>query len=221
MRHRFVTFASAVLTLIVAGPGRADYIVLVENASSPPGPSIGSLNVDLLNTGPDTAIGSFSFALSVPSNSGITFTRVDTRTVYIFAFSGLGPDITNPTPQAPGTAIAGSDFTTRPGGEIISHNETLALGRVLFTVSPSLQRGTVPVSLSPFPLTSLSDASVPIPNNIPITRLINGSITVPEPPALVLAGIGTLGLLTCDWWRKRPGSMAVRSRRSETGEFTK
>jgi PEP-CTERM motif-containing protein len=187
----------------------------VQNVTVAPGPSSGSLDVLLLNTGPDTAIGSFSFALSVPSNSGITFTKVDTNTrtaPYIFDFSALGPDITSPTPAFPGPAITASDFTTRPGGEIIFHNETLALGRVLFSVSQSLQLGTVPVSLSLFPSTSLSDASFPIPNNIPITRLINGSITVPEPSAIVLAGFGALGLLVFGCLLKRSGSMVAKPR---------
>jgi hypothetical protein len=70
---------------------------------------------------------------------------------------------------------------------------------VFFDVASSASPGSITVSLTPYPSTSLTDPNL---NNIPVGTLTDGAITiltrnvVPEPAALVSA---TLGLLAGTW----------------------
>src|ERR1035437_2132259 len=149
-----------------------------------------SLDVLLRNTsGPAVSIEGFFFEL-LASSPDVTFTDATTTTGtgYIFGAGSLfGPDIIGPgsTPQD----LSGSDLDSA-GSVSLASGATVALGHVLFNVSPTALTPTVNFPLAGFPGTSLADDSG---NNVPITTLnggqfqINGApAPVPEPSTLIL-----------------------------------
>jgi hypothetical protein len=196
---KILSVAAAGLLLATALPARAGIIVSVESVSANAGTTGNTLEVDVTNTGPNAVdIAAFSFEISVPSGSGVTFTGADTSTSmnpYIFTGNSFfGPQIGTPSGTPLGTTLDASDLATS-GSTTLSTGETLALGRVSFDVAGSAPNGPVTVSFSGFVPASLSD---PNQNTIPIDTLTNGTITisqgaVPEPSSLVSATLGVLG----------------------------
>ena len=160
-----------------------------------PGELGDTLEVNLQNTGSTAvAIAAFSFELTDPGGSGITFQGADFNTAmntYIFAgYSFLGPTLSAST----GTTLDAGDVAT-PGVAIVGRRRDRRPGRVFFDVAGSAPSGPVTVSLTPYPITSLTDPNM---GNIPIDTLTNGMITirgavVPEPSAQFLATLGFLG----------------------------
>jgi hypothetical protein len=194
-RPGILAVAIAWLLLDAAAPARAALIVSVGNVSAVQGTSGNTLEVDLQNTGASVKIAAFSFELSVPLGSGVSFTAADTATtIHTYIFNGnsaQGPNIataTGTTLDASDNAISGS--TTLGTGSIV------ALGRVSYAVAGAAPIGPVPVSFTGFPATSLADPNL---SDIAIGTLSNFTITVtsgaivPEPSSLVSAALGLLG----------------------------
>ena len=181
-----------------------------------------AFDVTLTNTGTGAVtVGSFAFELSV-SSSLIDFTSATVSTSaapYIFAGSSLfGPMIST---LASGGTLDASDLTTSSTGVTIASGSTVGLGHVFFNVSASAPTSAIPVEFTAFPVTNLSDASSPRPNNIPINSLTSGMIdiqatsVVPEPSMFTIfsIGIGLVGVFQ--------GTRAAHRRvyRTETSGF--
>ena len=185
-----------VVGLLISAPAEASLIISVGNVFSSSPSSGNTLEVDLTNTGPASiTLAGFSFEIDV-TDPHITFTSatIATAAAYVFAGSSLfGPIIST---SVPGQTLDASDLWAGLGGATIGAGATVGLGHVFFDVSAGDVSGLVTVMLSPFPFTSLSD---PEGNNISITTLASGSITiaaspVPEPSALILALLGLAAL---------------------------
>jgi hypothetical protein len=198
------------LVLCTARSAGAGIIVSVQSVSASTGTTGNTLEVDVQNTGASVDIAAFSFEISVPGGSGITFTAADTSTstfTYIFAGnSAQGPNIN----VTSGTDLMASD-NAASGSTKLNTGVTLALGRVSFNVASSAPLGPVTVSLTDFPATSLT---APDLSNIHIDTLTNGTITVtqgvavPEPSSLVSASVGLVGVA----WLIRRKRSAARSK---------
>jgi len=179
-------------------PARADLVLLATNSGATQGDTGDTLEVGLTNNGPsDVTIGGFSFGISVPSTSGITFTDVTTNTAtpYIFAGTSLfGPDITNPGQTLPATDITASDITENPSGIDVASGSTVGLGLVFFSVAANAAPTSVSVNFDDYPVSSLSDENG---NNVSIDTFEGSAIlvapstaAVPEPSAAAaLAGL--------------------------------
>jgi hypothetical protein len=189
--------ATGMLLLFAAVPAQADLILNVQSVTAAAGSTNNALDVTLTNNGPSAVtIGGASFGLMV-SSTNITFTSATTGTTlapYIFdGQSAFGPTIST-TP--PGQTLEASDvFAVFGSGTTVGAGMTVGLGRVLFNVAPGTAPGPYPVTVQPFAFTGLIDPSGL--NNIPITTLNGGNITVigatapvPEPSTLLLAGLG-------------------------------
>ena len=197
-RRWVVAVAVAVAALLSSAPARASLILNVSSVTVASGSTGDSFDVTLTNTGPGAspAIGSFSFALS--SSTQINFTGVTIATSsapYIFDGLGLfGPNIT--TSAGPGTVSASDAFSVIGSGTTLGAGATVGLGQVVFNAGAA---GVYTVTVLPFPATSLSDTSFPVPGNIPITTLNGGTITVPptggEVPEPATLGMGLTALL--------------------------
>ncbi|HMP17791.1 MAG TPA: PEP-CTERM sorting domain-containing protein [Gemmatales bacterium] len=165
---------------------------------------VGSVTVDAPSTGntfeisitnvgntASASIAGFSFGISVPVTSGITFTDASIATIlnpYLFAGNSSTPPFSNTA--FPNQAFIASDFYADVGGVVINSNQTFSLGLITFDVASDAVNPTT-VTLQAFPATSLSDD---LANNVSFTGF-NGTITlsaVPEPSTwalLVMSGV--------------------------------
>lgn len=187
--------AGVVACFLIPATARADLIVSVQSVSAAVGSSDNGIDVELTNNGAtDLTIAGFSFGISI-ANSDISFTDANTSTIEPYIFDGnslFGPDLTGPTSgQSLSTSDAYSGFNS---GATLDAGATLGLGHVLFDVSPGAASGVFPVDLAVFPTTSLADESG---NNIPIDKLVSGSITITGPTSPVPEPSSMLLLLSC------------------------
>ncbi len=206
---RFVSLLVAGVAACLLGPVTAwgDVVISVQSVTAAAGSSGNGIDVDLTNSGPSAVIiGGFSFGISI-ANPDISFTDANTGTAapYVFGVDSLfGPDLTGPTS---GQTLSASDLFSVPlAGVTLSAGSTVGLGHVLFDVAPGAAGGFFPVDLTPFPTTSLSDASG---SDIPVSTLLAGSITipsavVPEPSSTLLLIFGAALLWTAA--RRRRGT---------------
>ena len=153
--------------------------------------------MDLLDTGGTFDVAGFSFELSVPSGSGVTFTGVNTGTTsapYIYGTLQSPPLSFDTFPNTDFTASNSS--MTAPGFTTITTGMTFGLGHISYAVASGTAYGSRPVKFVAGSNTTLSDING---NAIPFMPQ-NGSIAVvpspavPEPGALPLLGLGFLGL---------------------------
>jgi hypothetical protein len=206
VRRGILAFMVAGLVLGMGRSGHADISVSVEPATIPVNAgSIGNtLEIDLTNTGPAVNVAGFSFEISVPTSSGVTFTGADTSTsaTYIFAGNSLFGPIISSSP--PGTTLDAGDLAATLGSftTVGPGATTFGLGLVSFDVAGSAT-GTATVSFN----SSITTLTAPDGSNIPINTLNNGTITiqspspVPEPATFFPVALGLLGL-SCLTWRK-------------------
>jgi hypothetical protein len=170
----------------------AGTIFAVEGASAAPGSTGNGLDVVLEAT---SALNIDAFAVEVTTTDpGITFTGATTGTAATYIFSGnsvFGPDIGTTTPPSQtfdASDLAMTPSTTMPG--------TVGLAHFTFDVANDATGGPFTISLTALG-NSLSD---PNGNNVPITALDDGTITiasVPEPAVLDLSALAlAAGLLT-------------------------
>jgi hypothetical protein len=192
---------------------RAALIESVQSVAAPAGSSGLTFDVTLMNTGPGSfTIGGFTFGIQA-STSNITFAGVTTATTtapYIFDGLGLfGPNIGNPPGTNPPSITAGDLFSVIGSGATLGSGQTVGLGHVSFNVPSGAPAGPITISLVPS-ATSLTDASFPTPNIIPINTLNSGTVTVtggviPEPSSLLIVISGTVaGGLPILLSRRRP-----------------
>jgi hypothetical protein len=191
---------SKILAVSVAlgffGAARADVMITVRDSTVMAG-SGSMFDVVLVNdTASPLTVAGFSFEISVPPASGITFTAANTMTsdTYVFAGHSLG-FVTSPA--FPNTDFGANDFYDTLGGAVVAAGATVGLGHVMYAASPN-SNGSITVTLVGTPATSLSDDQG---NDIPFTGT-NGTIQVqgsgptlvPEPASLTLLLLGGAGL---------------------------
>jgi hypothetical protein len=199
----FRWLALGVVAWTVAGlPARAGIIINVGSASVFRG-GTSTLDVTLSNTGLSAQnLAGFSFEISVPVGSGITFSGVNETTGMPYIFFGDSFDtisngdstISHGTAHpGPGAIIDASDFSNSGLGVSVASGATLGLGHVLFSAAGGAPLGPAPVTLStagcptacgPTSLSDSNGASVAFSG-------VNGAITVaassvPEPSTLLL-----------------------------------
>ena len=196
-RRWVVAVAVAVAALLSSAPARASLILNVSSVSVASGTTGASFDVTLTNTGPSAspAIGAFSFSLTTSTQINFTGVTISTSAPYIFGGLGfVGPNIT--ATAGPGAVSASDFFSVIGSGTTLGPVTTVGLGHVVFNAGAA---GVYTVTVLPFPATSLSDTSFPVPHDIPITTLNGGTITVtptggevPEPATL---GMGLTALI--------------------------
>jgi hypothetical protein len=195
------------LTLMVSLLGfsltyaQADIRIIVGSATVG-APSTGNtFEVSITNVGSTASvpISGFSFGLSVPGASGITFTAATINTVlngYLFAGETTPPFTTDSFPNQTFTA---SDFYAQNGGIVINPNQTFGLGLITFDVASNAANQTT-VTLAAFPVTSVNDENF---NEVAFTGF-NGTISlsaVPEPATWAMIGVGSVTL--SGWYYRR------------------
>jgi hypothetical protein len=189
----------AALGLGVA-PSAADAAAIIEAGSSTvaAGQS-GSFDVVLTSTGGSFDVSGFSVELSVPANSGVTFTgasAITTTAGYLFS--------TLQTPPLTFSAFPTTDFVisdasvTPPDFFVtVAPGQTYGLGHVTYSVASGTHPGVIPDSLLNLGTTTeLLDVS----DHVITSSVSNGSITVvgtsvPEPSSLILWLITAVTLL--------------------------
>jgi PEP-CTERM motif-containing protein len=184
--------------LLISAPVGASLIITAGNGFLNSPSLTNTLEINLTNTGPASlSLGGFSFEIEV-TDPDITSALATTAMVapYVFAGNSLyGPIIST---SVPGEILDVLDLWSGVGGgATIAAGATMGLGHVFFDVSAGDSSGLVPVTLSPFPATTLSD---PEDRNVSVDELANGSITiagsaVPEPSALTLVLLGLVALV--------------------------
>jgi hypothetical protein len=207
MRHLLP--AVAAIGLLAGVPGQASIIATIQSVTAAAGDTGDKFEVSLKNTGAAVTINSFSFGLDV-AGTAITLTSAVMETSpdsYIFAGNSLFGDPLSTTSGAQ-EIIASDTWGGAGSGFTLGTNATVALGEVLFNVSPTAT-GVYTVSFEQV-TTSLSD---PLGGAIPINTENAGAITiigtspVPEPStwALTIAATACFFLVTGARRRGAPG----------------
>lgn len=188
---------------------QADIRIIVGSATVG-SPSTGNtFEVSITNVGSTASvpIAGFSFGLSVPGASGITFTDATISTVlnsYLFAGQTSTPPFS--LDSFPNQSFIASDFYAQNGGIVINPGQTFGLGLITFDVASNAANQTT-VTLAAFPATSLNDDNSPIPNDVEFTGF-NGTISlsaVPEPATWAMIGVGSVTLT--GWYYRRRQQM--------------
>lgn len=210
MRQILRTLITAYAGVLACSSARADMIFSIQpsTVTAAPGDIGDVLDVVLKNTGLSSiSVQSFAFEVSV-SDPDITFTGANFSTALPYIFAGNSFDVNNSLPldaDGPGQVVDGSDLTNDFTGVTLASGQSLALGHLLFNVSPSAVTGLVPVSFTgPTVSNSLSD---PSGGNIPLGTPSGGNInvsnvsTTPEPSSIFLMVVGMAGMGA--WSRRR------------------
>jgi hypothetical protein len=170
----------------------ASTIFVVEGASAAPGSTGNGLDV-VLETTSILSIDAFGVEVTT-TDPDIMFTGATTGTATTYIFSGnslFGPNIGTTTPPSQNFDASDLAMTTPP-----DISGTVGLAHFTFDVANDATGGPFTISLTGLG-NSLSGSNG---NNIPITTLEDGTITiesVPEPAALGLSALAlAAGLLT-------------------------
>jgi PEP-CTERM motif-containing protein len=154
----------------------------------------------LTNNGPSSiSVAGFFFEVSV-TDPDITLTGADFSTgafTYIFAGDSFDQSNSLPLNFTSGQTLDGSDSTNDGAGITLTSGESLALGRVLFNISPTAATGPFTVSFTGG--TDSNNLSNPAGGPVSVDNFTSGTITitsstVPEPASLflVLGGMAAL-----------------------------
>lgn len=172
---------------------QANLRIIVNSVVVPPTSTGNTFEVSITNVGnaASAPLAAFSFGLSVPGASGITFTNATINTVtnsYLFLGQSSTPPFSNNS--FPNQSFIATDIYAASGGISVNPGQTFGLGLITFDVAAGASSPTT-VTLAAFPATSLSDN---LANNVPFTGF-NGTITiaaVPEPTTWAMLGVGAI-----------------------------
>jgi hypothetical protein len=175
---------------------------------SNPGDVGDAFNVILTNSGLSSiSIESFSFEVSV-TDPDITLTSADFSTLaFPYIFAGDSFDVINGfalNTNGPGQTLDASDVTNDGAGVTLSSGESLALGRVLFDVSPTAALDAFTVSFTGTPtVADGNNLSDPTGDSIVIDFFAIGTVyLVPEPSSLLPTLAGVFALAGIRRWRR-------------------
>jgi hypothetical protein len=208
MKHTLGILIASCAAALLCSPARANTILSIQPLSvSVAAGSMGdAFDVVLTNSGPASiSVASFAFEVSV-TDTDITFTAADFSTgAFSYIFVGDSFDVINAftlNTNGPGETLDASDLTNDGAGITLISGASLALGEVLFNVSPTAAPGTFTVSFTGMPIVSdANNLSNPAGNAIAIDNFSSGSITigggssVPEPSSLLLSFAGMAALV--------------------------
>ncbi len=195
MRTSF-TFLAVALLLCGVAPARAGTLdIMITNTNTQPG-TAGQFEIDLVNNSASAVnVASFSVDALLSDITNVVFTAIDNATTapYIFSITGSFDGGFSGT-LLPDEVMAND--TAASGGQLVNPGETWGLAHVRYLVDPNAPLGTVvPVSLQPFPATSLSD---PAGADISFNG-VDGTITVgtavPEPASFTMLAMAGVVLL--------------------------
>jgi hypothetical protein len=177
-----------------------------------PPPAAGSngdvLEVLLSNTGPSgILVAGFNFGVTT-TDTDVTFVSADTATTsqpYIFLGNSFDVQNSLPLNLTSGASLLGNDSTGDFSNVSVGAGQTLALGRVLYNVSPTAAPGPFTVRFT----TGAADNNLTQADatSVPVDTFQTATITIeatPEPATLLLIPAGLLAL----GWRKRAAQRA-------------
>jgi hypothetical protein len=194
--------------VLICSPARAStsFSISPSTFDALPGDVGDAFDVVFTNLGPGSiTVAGFAFEVSV-TDTDITLTGADFSTSaypYIFAGDSVDEDLSVPLNlPTSGQTLDANDTYDLSGGITLTSDESLALGEVLFSVSPTAATGPFTVSFTGIPAPSdANNLSDPSGNAINVDSFIDGTIditgsteSVPEPSSffLVLAGIAAV-----------------------------
>jgi hypothetical protein len=200
-----ILIASCAAAFTCSPAGATTFSIQPSAVSASPGSSGNAFDVVLTNNGPGSiTVGIFAFEVSV-TDADVNLTGADFSTgatAYIFAGHSFDQDNSLPLnlPSSGQTLDASDSYDISGSGVTLTSGESLALGEVLYSVSPTAVAGPVTVSFTGTPSVSdgnnLSDPSF---NAINVDTFTSGTITIttPEPSSifLTLAGMAALAAL--------------------------
>lgn len=210
--NRWILVCLAWLCILQSTHAQANLQIIVGSATAN-SPSTGNtFEVSITNAGnaPSAPLAGFSFGLSVPGTSGITFTNATIFTTlnpYLFAGQSSTPPFSNTA--FPNQSFIATDLYASAGGVPIAPGQTFGLGLISFDVALGATDTTV--TLAAFPATGLSDENG---NNV-IFEGFSGLITiaaVPEPATWGMIGLAALSSVGL-WYRyRRNQKLAMETR---------
>jgi len=202
--------ASCGAALICSSANATSFSIQPSTVTASPGAVGDAVVVVLTNNGVSSiTVGTFAFEVSA-TDPDITLVGADFSTgatPYIFA--GQSADQTFSLPlldSTTGQTLDASDsFFPFGSGVTLTSGESLALGEVLFDVSPTAATGPFTISFTGSPaVANGNNLSDPNGNNIPIDTFTSGTINItstPEPSSLLLMFAATAALAA--WKRRR------------------
>jgi PEP-CTERM motif len=204
MKRTLGIFTAVCAAILFGSVARASttYSIQPPTVAASPGDVGDAFDVVLTNNGPSSIlVQSFAFEVSV-TDADVTLTGADFSTgafTYIFAGNSFDQNNFLPLNTTSGQTLDGSDGTSDGAGITLTSGQSLALGRVLFDISPTAATGPFTVSFTGTPAVGDSNnLTGPGPSFTPINvdSFSSGTITitsssVPEPSSLwlVLGGM--------------------------------
>lgn len=200
--NRWLMAGLVLICITGSASAQAALQIIVESVTAN-SPSTGNtFEVSITNVGNASSapLAGFSFGISVPGGSGITFTNATIFTAlnpYLFLGQSSTPPFSNTA--FPNQSFIATDLYATAGGVPIGPGQTFGLGLISFDVAAGASDTTV--TLAGFPSTSLSDEN----GSTVDYDGFNGLITiaaVPEPATWGMIGLGALSSVGL-WYRYR------------------
>jgi hypothetical protein len=202
MKRTLGVFIAACAAVLFCSAARASttYSIQPPTVGASRGDVGDAFDVVLTNSGPSSiSVAGFFFEVSV-TDPDITLTGADFSTgsfTYIFAGDSFDQNNFLALNTTSGSTLDGSDSTNDGAGITLMSGQSLALGRVLFNISPTAATGPFTVSFTGTPaVTDANSLSDPAGAPITVGSFTSGTITitsssVPEPSSLwlVLGGM--------------------------------
>jgi hypothetical protein len=151
-KHRLGVLFAGCAAVFMSTPAHATTTFSIQPAGLISAPSgTGAFDVVLTNNGP-SSISVAAFSFEITAGAGVTLTSADFATgVNSYIFAGDSFDIDNSatlyTNLLPAQNVVADDHTEDGAGITLASGESLALGDVLFSVSPTTSAGPVSLSL--------------------------------------------------------------------------
>ena len=189
----------------VAAPVQAGLLIGVVGGDAKPG-TTSDFGVTLTNTGTtsaaDVLIAGFAFEITAAGNDVTFIATDDSIHPYIFeGYSLFSPDITLAISPDGHTISAADNYATPLDGITLAHGQSVWLGRVSFSLSPSTPIGQIPLAFTPDPTTGVND-----PDGIQYTVFLQTDAhidVIPEPATITSLGIGVVGAIVSLKRRRR------------------
>jgi hypothetical protein len=203
-RREALVALAALAVLLSAAPvqaGSSPYVTFNPTSVNVMPGGTGSIELDLVNSGPTFDLGGFNINIDVSPSAGVTFTggSANTTDTYILSGNSFGPIVTNPNGS---NTIELNDLASIDDQSVAAGTWGLAI--FTFSVAPGTPLG--PILMTIDPATSFVD---PNANTIPVDITATGTINVSsvrEPSTLAMAGLAVMAGLGV-WYRGRTATV--------------